>query len=92
MDIADDKTVRVAMFDMYLGDIPQRGERFVRVVSGMLADLIQNYALHGPWLVRASVEYTGGMKECWTPYGHVTIESVVGDAKCFEIREIPEKK
>ncbi len=68
---------------------PSTGERaFERAVRDSVITLVQNFAMRGPWTVRASIELTHGIKVLHTPAGEVIVESVIaeGKARVFEVR------
>lgn len=64
-----------------------RIDRFCSNVTRLVGILIQEYAMEGPFVVRASAEFTIGIKRVSTPFGNVAVESVLSnDTRVFEVR------
>ena len=73
-----------------LNAIKQRArqiDRFMDFVAQAVGQLEKNYGTRSSYIVRASAEMTCGVTELTLVCGEVRVESVLGNKKCFEIRE-----
>lgn len=61
-------------------------ERFASVVTRILTELAANFGVSGDWEVRASAEFTHGIKCLNTVVGPVDVVTVLGGPRVFEVR------